>query len=686
MALSGKNWEFSGIVGGGGTHQVRSDPTNPQRMIFGGDNSGFWTTENAGGLWRCINRDIESDSNTQKFVRCIKFDETNPGRVWLGTGLAIAGNGAGAMFRSDDYGVNKTRVAAGDNRVSFGGGARPGGGSDWPRIHGNMILLDNANDRIYIASKGSGLMRSDMSSITNSSFVTLAATGGIEFRAIQFDPTDSTKNTIVAVSQENGCYRITNVRGSATKTQTSAGAFEQIQSVGTTLYATRNTNGVFKSVNGGASWTELGASFFGGFGGTAWSALRAYRNPTTGAHVIYVGASGTANNATSKGVIAKSTDGGNTWTRKTPGTYPHASVSPNIYGSGARWWIAGLTNFFMGDIYWDCGDIEVIPAATPADDIVLCTGRSGLYRSSNGGDTWNPCVRGVGGTMQLDLALNPNDTKVALAGVVDWKRFWSNNYFDDQETPKQAGGQYGPSVAIDHQTGDFYTGEGANNGGGGGVATNTSPFSSTGGTWTSIGAPSGTTSDVSAIAVGRNSTGDRVIIATQGGSTYRKVGSGSWSQTLAWPATSITWPKNDTSRVVYAASGTNFSKSTDAGATWTSNPSGGNGTGGYVTARYDAPGTWIRNSRPVAYKINGGSTAIRYRLVGTDAIVERTTDDGATWVEMTDPVILDTITEPSTIGIAADDTWYLGFIGGLLVSRTAGVQPPPQTMGQKMGL
>lgn len=140
-------------------------------------------------------------------------------------------------------------------------------------------------------------------------------------------------------------------------------------------------NGVFKSTNGGASWTHMSAGMprYGGPSSSNWDVLALAINPAN-PQVIYAGTSNLYGGA-AMGNVYKSTNGGVSW----------SPASTGIAGQDVR-------------------ALFIDPADASGDTIYAGTGGDGanpggVYRSTNGGASWNSISLGLPADSATSLAM-----------------------------------------------------------------------------------------------------------------------------------------------------------------------------------------------------------------------------------------------------------------------------------------
>ncbi|MCQ4164243.1 exo-alpha-sialidase [Tahibacter harae] len=140
-------------------------------------------------------------------------------------------------------------------------------------------------------------------------------------------------------------------------------------------------NGVFKSTDGGASWTHMsnGMPRYGGPASSHWDVLALAINPAN-PQVIYAGTSNLYGGAAT-GNVYKTTNGGASW----------SPASSGIAGQDVR-------------------ALFIDPADASGDTIYAGTGGDGanpggVYRSTNGGASWNSISLGLPADSATSLAL-----------------------------------------------------------------------------------------------------------------------------------------------------------------------------------------------------------------------------------------------------------------------------------------
>lgn len=281
-----------------------------------------------------------------------------------------------------------------------------------------------------------------------------------------------------------------------------------------TYYTGFTGGGVYKTVNGGNSWINVSDGFFKT--GSVGAIAVAHSDP----NVIYVGMGETdiRGNMSAGDGMYKSTDAGKTWT--------HIGL--------------GQTQFI--------GDIEIHPED---DDVVWVAAMGqlfggdgnaerGVYKSVDGGKTWDQVLFVDNKTGAVDISVDPNNPRILFAGM--WSAY-RNEY-------EMSSGGEGSGFYMSKDGGD---------------------------TWENIssrpGLPKGTLGKIGVAVSPANSNRVYVIIENEngglfrsenGGDTWRRVSSDRNLRQRAWYYTKVVAdPKNEDGIYVLNVG---FHKSTDGGS------------------------------------------------------------------------------------------------------------------------
>ncbi len=335
------------------------------------------------------------------------------------------------------------------------------------------IAIDPANSQTIFAGTQSFIYRS-----TNGGASWKASSNGTNvnfFRKIVIDPTD---NKIVYAVNNNGVFK--SIDGGDSWSQKGNGILtyartlaidptnNQILYVATIL----GTAGLYKSNNGGESWTAISIGFNSAYsaysfaidptnsqvifavtsnqlfksinGGSSWTPIFAV--PTNlslvaidprNSQIIYIG-----NN--SSGGISKSVDSGDTWTKiigitgsltslvfdLNNGLTVYAGTNDLVLNGVVS--KGGLFKSIDGGVNWDkIVDFSILSIAIdPANSQTVYAGTNGtegLIKSCNWGDSWAPVIAGITNSSPNFSIIDPSDSQTIYAATASGGIYKSNN-------------------------------------------------------------------------------------------------------------------------------------------------------------------------------------------------------------------------------------------------------------------
>jgi uncharacterized repeat protein (TIGR01451 family) len=316
LGLAGPGvWTTGGPYSGGTVHSLAIDPSTPATVYAGTEAGGVFKSTDSGGSWTAVNTGL-----TNLDVRALAIDPSTPATTYAGT------YGAG-VFKS----VNS--------------------GETWAPVH---------------------------SGLTN-----------LAVSALAIDP--STPTTLYAGTDGGGVFKSTDAGGNWTAasaglslgfTAPSVTALVIDPASPRTLYAAASFYAlelwlwsVFKSADGGGSWTQANTGLPGGATIGAPRDVQALAVDPADSATLY---------AVDRYSTFKSADGGDTW----------APVGLSLTGSA-----------------WD-----VVIDPTVAGKLYAATS-DGVFRSTDGGDTWTPVNKGLASPNVGALALDPTGPTTLYAGL-----------------------------------------------------------------------------------------------------------------------------------------------------------------------------------------------------------------------------------------------------------------------------
>ncbi len=405
-------WEKKGGPSGGLGYDVRIQPDNKNTMFVTDDPSGVNKSYDGGETWVQRNDGITTRSGASGDgipVFCLTIDSGNPHIIWAGM------QGMRGIFKSKDNGETWQKKDNGIiewDEITFRGfGIHPYNsdivlagaeiatgimGEYFEKVEGKIYKTEDGGDNWHPVWEGGSLARTIIFDPNNPDIV-YASTGIFDREAYNETGTGVLKSTdggnswkeinngfenlfigflemhpdnpeilFAAVgnhthSEGNGIYRTTDGGASWIKVLPSASSTDYEDSIRMTVvtispsdpnivYAGDGETGFYRSNDGGDSWTRHGGREGGGYGPEGVRAgipISAVVHPHDSKTVFI-------NNY--NGGVIKSTDGGRTW----------ANCSTGYTGADLRGIVQDSTN----------------------PDNVFVIGRSGPFRSHDGGYTW----------------------------------------------------------------------------------------------------------------------------------------------------------------------------------------------------------------------------------------------------------------------------------------------------------
>ena len=369
-------WTFLGPtnIPGRITALVRN-PGDPNSVWVGAADGGVWKTTDAGTTWTAL-----TDFAQTLSIGSLAMNPSNPNEVWAGTGegnFAIDNYPGGFLYHTTDGGATWTTLthAMGDLR---GLAVRP----DLPST--------------LFAAAGNGIFRSADSGASWNPVSGIPAGVGTE---VIVDPSAPQTTLYAALGKiygdpNNGLYKTVN--GGTSFTKLSGGfptanvgriSFALAPSQASTLYAAVQSSitfellGAYKSTDGGGTWSPLnGAPAF--CSGQCWYDLEVAVDPANPDRVYLGGID-----------IYRSTDGGKNFSQvsiwyyeQNNPRYVHADQHA-LVASGA------------GELWAGCD--------------------GGASHSTDSGSTWSFRGRGLNTTQYYNLAMHPTKPDWSLGGTQD---------------------------------------------------------------------------------------------------------------------------------------------------------------------------------------------------------------------------------------------------------------------------
>ncbi|HKV05580.1 MAG TPA: hypothetical protein VJO53_10795, partial [Candidatus Acidoferrales bacterium] len=415
---------------------IAVDPTDAtgKTVYIGAAAGGVWKTTDGGATWTPL-----TDSQPSLAVGSITIDPNNHNTIYVGTGeenfSGDAFYGAG-ILKSSDGGTTWTQLGATTFAHVFGpnsGGAYIGAIAVQP---GNSSIVLAAVTFIVGGTVG-GIYRSADAGVTWAEVSAGTPPIGIAATGVVFEPTVVAGTTAIAYAAmgwaggdaANGIYKSTDsgvtwtkqsgglpttkvgriTLGYAPSTSTVTSNATIYAAIADSSVGSNDLLGLFKTTNGGTSWTQLVAT-------PAFCNHQCWYDLAVGVHpansnFVVVGGGAFTNNSSS---LFKTTDGGTTWTGSTVGTdFTRGSTStrPHVDTHAVVFAANGATpRLYIGDDggVWRTDDPTVTPPLWVDDNTQLAITQ--FYPGPSAGIADENY--GFGGTQD-------NDTEV-FSGTLDW--------------------------------------------------------------------------------------------------------------------------------------------------------------------------------------------------------------------------------------------------------------------------
>ncbi len=333
------------------------------------------------------------------YIVCLAIAQQDPQTVYAGTnrGIIFKSTNAGVNWHQANLGMTNHFVSSlaidSQNTQTVYAGTNAGvfksidGGSSWNLFNSGLtnfyvlsLAIDPQNTQtIYVGITGGVFKSIDGGANWNQTSLGRGTTYGV---SLVIDPQDT--QTIYAATS-NGVYKSTD-GGSTWSGLTNISVYcLAIDPQNTeTIYAGGfNAIGVYKSTNGGLTWSEVNS-------GLSYKFISTLAIDPQNTQTIYAG----TELDQIHGGIFKSTNGGANWSR---------------IGSGPA-------NRNIECLAVDPQNTQTIYAGTSLEQLQGIN-VGGVFKSANGGTTWNEANTALSGTPVFFVAVDPVDTQTIYAGA-----------------------------------------------------------------------------------------------------------------------------------------------------------------------------------------------------------------------------------------------------------------------------
>ncbi len=402
LGLYSQQWQRTvGPIGGLG-YNIKIHPTNNQIIYITDALSRIHKSVDGGTTWIPKNNGITSrggSSNDDIPVFTVAIDQNNPTTIWAGTqndsGIYKSTDSADNWIKKTN-GITETNivfreisVVNGDSNTIYASGEVPTGnqGNEFEKVNGVIYKSIDGGENWNKIWSGSSLARW---LCIGANPVNLVSSTGI------FDR-EASNTTGVGILKSTDGGTTWNQSNTGITGSLFVGGMSDAATPGLLYIATGNNaeenlstpikGGVFKSINGGTSWTQVISSSDNILPGVTESVFNAVKIAPSNNDIVY---------AATAYAFYRSDDAGATWTGHRGGVV----TSPSPWGpAGIR---AGVP-------------IEITIDKTNPDILYTDNYGGGIFKSIDGAKTWQVLVTGYSGATIHTIATDPQNSTSFLS-------------------------------------------------------------------------------------------------------------------------------------------------------------------------------------------------------------------------------------------------------------------------------
>jgi photosystem II stability/assembly factor-like uncharacterized protein len=411
QAMASANWAQTSGPGGGTIQALVIDPSSPSTLYAGTFEGGVFKSTNGGDSWSAVNSGLSSSmfsgGPAKTPVYALAIDPGTPATLYAGT----SGNG---VFKTTDGGASWSAVNSG-----------------LPKTSVYVIAIDPSAPATLYAGTYDAFNGGNVFKSTNGGASWSAVTSGLAISSAVYSlAIDSSRPSTLYAGTDRSVFKSTNGGASWSEVNYTSGDAVRALVIDpgnpATLYEGRGQGGIFKSTNGGASWSKVnsGREVFAGL--SSATPVNAIAIDPSNPATVYVGTYGGE-------VVFKSTNGGASWSGIKSGLFTNNVYSlaidpsnPATLYAGSEY--SGVFKSTDGGASWRGINSGLstantvysiaIDASAPATLYAGSYG-GGVFKSTNGGASWSAVNSGLTATKVYSVVIDPSSPATLHAGTSD---------------------------------------------------------------------------------------------------------------------------------------------------------------------------------------------------------------------------------------------------------------------------
>ncbi len=384
-------WNQLNAANVGYTNFVIIEPNSPNILYSAPNVGGIYKSYDYGQNWKPLNKGLNWPAD--RLVAALTIDPVSTS-IYLGVG----GFGKGGIFKSTDGGESWQLLT---RKVVFNGV-----GIEQTRGNGLIVLDPKDNKTIYAGSSKDGVFKSIDAGETWSNI----GLRGLYISSILINHVDQRvvyAASVMRSDEENGTTAgVYKSIDGGNKWERAGSIISEVYQMimdpanPDVIYAACGSQGIMMTSDGGNNWSGKNKGLSELNQSIKYISLAIDPNKP---EVIYAGT------GEYRGQIYKSIDKGEHWVKLT-------TNSNNIYPDG--WWIQKRN--WPGGLSYSANSLSVAP---DNGNRIYVSGRSGIWRSDDGGLKWTAKINGLEGACMLNIAVHPFNPDIFFIGEEDYLLF-----------------------------------------------------------------------------------------------------------------------------------------------------------------------------------------------------------------------------------------------------------------------